>query len=141
MRLWHKELIHVLPRQQLLSQWRECCAIASKIKIAGTPNHMLVNKVMEYDVSHFISYSKLIMAEMKKRGYKVNEQLFYKHFTSKTIESYKNIPMSDIFIGWHMRRYLKQCFYNLQEKYDCGGIPQKEWELFYGYCLEHLIEV
>jgi hypothetical protein len=25
-------------------------------------------------------------------------------------------------------RYLKQCLYNLQEKYDCGGISQKEWQ-------------
>lgn len=30
MRLWHKDLIEVLPRQQLLGQWRECCAIAKK---------------------------------------------------------------------------------------------------------------
>lgn len=28
MRLWHKDLIHYLPRQQLIAQWRECCAIA-----------------------------------------------------------------------------------------------------------------
>jgi len=24
--------------------------------------------------------------------------------------------------------YLKQCYYNLQEKYDCGGISEEEWE-------------
>lgn len=23
---------------------------------------------------------------------------------------------------------LKQCYYNLQEKYDCGGITQVEWQ-------------
>jgi uncharacterized protein (TIGR02328 family) len=31
MRLWHKDLISVLPRQQLLGQWRECCLIARNI--------------------------------------------------------------------------------------------------------------
>lgn len=31
MRLWHKDLIPYLPRQQLIAQWRECCAIAGSI--------------------------------------------------------------------------------------------------------------
>ena len=31
MRLWHKDLITVLPRQQLIGQWRECCSIAKKL--------------------------------------------------------------------------------------------------------------
>lgn len=43
MRLWHKELIPYLPRQQLIAQWRECCAIASNLASKGTPNHLLVN--------------------------------------------------------------------------------------------------
>ena len=48
MRLWHKDLIDVLPNGQLLGQWRECCAIARNIKAKGTPNHLLVNKIMDY---------------------------------------------------------------------------------------------
>lgn len=28
---------------------------------------------------------------------------------------------------WHNDRYFLQCFYNLQEKHDCGGITDKEW--------------
>ena len=39
MRLWHKDLIDVLPRQQLISQWREICCIAKNIAEKGTPNH------------------------------------------------------------------------------------------------------
>ena len=27
------------------------------------------------------------------------------------------------------QRYLKQCLYNLEEKYDCGGINKEEWKL------------
>lgn len=30
-------------------------------------------------------------------------------------------------------RYLKQCYYNLQEKYDCGGISKEEWMKVYKY--------
>lgn len=33
-----------------------------------------------------------------------------------------------IFYDWHNKRYLNQCLYNLQEKYDCGGIPDDEWK-------------
>lgn len=31
MRLWHKDLITVLPSMQLKGQWRECCLIAKAI--------------------------------------------------------------------------------------------------------------
>ena len=38
------------------------------------------------------------------------------------------IVNSDVFPEWHNDRYLWQCYYNLQEKYDCGGITQNEWD-------------
>ena len=47
MRLWHKDLISVLPREQLVAQWRELSAIAGAIQKNGTPNHGLVNFVLE----------------------------------------------------------------------------------------------
>ena len=31
MRLWHEDLIHKLPRQQLLGQHRECCALRGNV--------------------------------------------------------------------------------------------------------------
>lgn len=43
-----------------------------------------------------------------------------------------------IYKDWHNERYLKQCLYNLQEKYDCGGISENEWkiiELQFGYLM------
>ena len=55
MRLWHTSLIPVLPREQLVAQWRELSAIAGKIQLNGTPNHVLVNFIMDYDFNHFIS--------------------------------------------------------------------------------------
>ena len=47
MRLWHKDMISILPREQLVAQWRELSAIASNIQTKGTPNHILVNKIMD----------------------------------------------------------------------------------------------
>lgn len=126
MRLWHKDLIPVLPRQQLLSQWRECCCIARNIAVNGTPNHILVNKVLEYDKSDLYSYSVLVSNEMKDRGYNVDRDNFEKWCYS---DHFKSHP----FVGWHNDRYFWQCYYNLQEKYDCGGISEEEWHKIYTY--------
>lgn len=128
MRLWHKDLINYLPRQQLVSQWRECCCIAKNIASNGTPNHILVNKIMEYPIEHFYTYGLNVYIAMKSRGYKCDLNLFNKYFHDK------NVTNGKIFKHWHNDRYLTQCYYNLQEKYDCGGIPKKEWKiLMYEY--------
>lgn len=125
MRLWHKDLIRVMPRQQLLGQWRECCAIAKNIVEKGTPNHILVNKIMDYPIDHFYRYGIYIAEEMKRRGYICNKQKFKKYFDS---DQYRFLPISDVFPNWHNKRYLIQCYYNLEEKYDCGGIGKDEWD-------------
>lgn len=122
MRLWHKDLIPVLPRQQLMGQWRECCAIARNIERNGTPNHVLVNKVMNYPMEHFNRYAYMIFEEMKKRGYKAD--------WGKFVKEKKNVLMADgrdVFEGWHNGRYLRQCLYNLEEKADCGAISREDW--------------
>ena len=67
MRLWHKNLIEALPREQLVAQWRECSAIAGNIQTKGTPNHILVNKVLDYDFDHFITYSKMVKLSQEER--------------------------------------------------------------------------
>lgn len=128
MRLWHKDLIPVLPRQQLVSQWRECCCIAKNIAENGTPNHILVNDILFYKASDFIEYTSLVLNEMKKRGYKISTQSFAK-FCNNMTKSEKYFEGSDGFDNCFMNnRYLKQCFYNLQEKYDRHGISFKEWD-------------
>lgn len=125
MRLWHKDLIPVLPKNQLIGQWRECCAIAKAIAENGTPNHILVNKVMDYPIHHFIIYSFLVYKEMRSRGFKPNGMNFEKwlEFDESLIENKRSI----LFPNWHNDRYFKQCYFNLEEKYDCGGILEEEW--------------
>ena len=133
MRLWHKDLISVLPRKQLLAQWRECCAIASNIANKGTPNHILVNKIIEYPQIHFVSYVSKILREMKDRGYKIN-QGSYDRFTENLCKGREYFWHCDdgivvdgnVFPGWHNNRYLIQCYRNLQEKYDCGAISDED---------------
>lgn len=128
MRLWHKDLISILPRQQLLSQWRECCCIAKNIAEKGTPNHILVNKIMDYPKKHFEAYAYLVYTEMKRRGYKVNKECFTKYYPFYIWQR-----KSELYKGWHDERYLKQCYHNLEEKYDCGGISEAEWKNIENY--------
>lgn len=129
MRLWHKDLIPYLPRQQLLAQWRECCAICSNWANKGTPNHLLVNKVMDYPSVHFWIYSARILSEMNDRGYRISK--VSRNNFQKNYDCFKDnrLETSFIFDSWHNDRYLKQCLFNLQEKYDCGGITEDEWKL------------
>ena len=46
----------------------------------------------------------------------------------KAVLSRKNLSENELFKNWHTQRYLKQCVYNLQEKFDCGGISGEEWK-------------
>ena len=144
MRLWHKNLIPYLPRQQLLGQWRECCLIAKNIAENGTPNHILVNKIMDYPIYDFIKYTALIVEEMRKRGYKPDASRFDKYNLSNDKVGILAFDMSRgyitnnyVFSGWHNERYLRQCIFNLEEKYDCGGITKDEWEKIREYTWKH----
>ena len=131
MRLCHKNLIAVLPRQQLLSQWRECCCIARHIATNGTPNHILVNKVLDYPIGDFTVYCELVMQEMNDRGYEVSFGSYSRLCDNLSIASrnacFSQEQSEKMFGGWHNNRYFWQCYYNLQEKYDCGGITEEEW--------------
>ena len=131
MRLWHYKLIPVLPRQQLIAQWRELWAILGNIKLYGNPHHILVNKIMNYSFIHLCHYAELVYEEMVRRGYKVNKPIG--KFRDIVVEVYPDIATKEdckggVFKGWHNYRYFVQCYYNLEEKYDCGGITDKEWD-------------
>lgn len=132
MRLWHKSLISVLPRQQLLAQWRELCCIAKNIATNGTPNHLLVNKVIQYSDEDFLRYTNIVLNEMKLRGYSVSDEAWMKFYNNVIkakycFRSYEEIDHSFLYEDWHNDRYFWQCYYNLQEKYDCGGINEEDW--------------
>ena len=126
MRIWHKDLIPALPREQLVAQWRECSAIAGAILKNGTPNHILVNKVLDYSLDQFITYSILIRAEMTRRGYRTMQSVEDKIISLKP--DYNRVQQCFLYEDWHDDRYFKQCYYNLQEKYDCGGVSPEDWE-------------
>ena len=126
MRIWHKELIPVLPRQQLVAQWRELCLIAKNVAEKGSPRHILVNKVTDYPIEHLFVYGCMVALEMKKRGYKCKYDNFERWFVGKQIG---RLPSDrELFENWHNERYFTQCICNLEEKYDCGGVSDDEWK-------------
>ena len=131
MRLWHKDLIEVLPRQQLLAQWRELCSIYAK-----QDNHILINFVYE-DISSLKEYSDLIIQEFKRRDYKISMNAMSRYtdyFSDKTIEK-----VAEIFPKKMSLRYFKQCYYNLEEKFDCGGITIEEFESIYALAKQIMV--
>lgn len=125
MRLWHKNLISALPREQLVAQWRECSAIAGNIVTKGTPNHILVNRVLEYDFDHFITYAKMVRDEMTKRGYRTMDSVWNKIVALKP--DWKEKQFWELYFNWMDDEYETICYYNLMEKYRCGGIKEEDW--------------
>ncbi len=127
MRLWHYKLIPYLPKQQLLGQWRECCSIKANIVNKGKPKHILVNRIMDYPKDHFYTFCRLIQDQMLERGCNVRDKSRSKIWT----ECWSWIDESELFPKWHDDIYLRQCLYNLEEKFICGGINQEEWDKIY----------
>ena len=126
MRLWHKDLISALPREQLVAQWREASSIAGAILKNGTPNHILVNFVLQYDYDHFISYVYYVRQEMTKRGYKTMDSVWNKIISLKS--DYKLLPFEEVYSGKMDNIYFVICYYNLLEKYMCGGVDEASWQ-------------
>lgn len=130
MRLWHKDLIPVLPSKQLVSQWRELSAISGEISIHGTLKHPLVKPLLDYTMSHYYLYAQLVLEELKNRGYKMKDFVWDK--ITSIVDKDCKVPNllwhHELYAGWHNRRYMMQCICNLQEKYDCGMITGEEWD-------------
>jgi len=125
MRLWHTNFIKVLPREQLVAQWRELSAIAGAIQKNSTPNHLLVNFVLEYDYDHFISYAYYVRQEMTSRGYRTMNSVWEKIVALKP--NYTILPLERVYFNKMNYDYLTICYYNLREKWECGGILSEDW--------------
>ena len=118
MRLWHWKLIKALPQAHLVAQWRELSAIAGAIEKSGTPNHVLVNFILDYDYDNFISYAYYLREEMTSRGIRTMSSVWDKIVKLKP--EWTLLPLEKIYEQKMDDLYLKICYYNLYEKYLCG---------------------
>lgn len=122
MRLWDYRLIPVLPNKMIVAEWRECIAIKRQWE-KGTLKHRLVSYVMDYDKNYFLTYVNIIFDELYNRNIKF-QQKYYDEIYEFCAEPYIDI----LYYPEHNDRYLKQCYYNLEEKADRGIISEEEWE-------------
>jgi len=125
-RLWHTKLIEVLPREQLVAQWRELSSIAGAIQKNGTPNHVLVNFVMDYSYDHFISYAYYVRQEMTRRGYRTMNSVWDKICSLNP--NWRCLPLEEVYKNKMSDFYLTVCYYNLAEKNACGGISDTDFQ-------------
>ena len=141
MRLWHYKIIPYLPDSQLIAQWRELNTIYAK-----QPSHILINYVYDYPKQDLLCYSLYVLREMDKRGFVVrNWENFDTYFDIKIIDGFSQIGELDItepFKVHHTDRYLKQCFVNLQEKYDRGqkDFSDNQYGLLLGFMCEEVFK-
>ena len=120
MRLWHQDLISKLPRQQLLGQHRECCALRGN---GWGKKHSVVNYVFEYPMENLIAYHFLIMQEMENRGYKVEPKWWSGEYRGSKCGCYnfrwiifKKILEQGKIYKEHNAKYLEDCLTNLKGK-------------------------
>lgn len=123
MRLWHEKLIPKLPRQQLLGQHRECCALRG----AGwNKKHATVDYIFQYSPFKLYQYHTIVMEEMKQRGYQVNSLWEDPCYRGKKCDPYKSclynlekyIPYDE-----HDNQYLQDCITNLESKNIYINVP------------------
>ena len=136
MRIWHKDIIPYLPKTQLLGLWRELNSIFKK-----QDKHILINYIYEYSKYSLMVYSQYVINEMKKRGYVIksfeNYNKYFEDVDPINLERLAEMNYNP-FPAHHTERYLKQCFFNLQEKYDRGqkGFTEKVYEELLNYICE-----
>ena len=126
MRLWYQGLISKLPRQQLLGQHRECCALRG----AGWgKKHATVDYVFSHIPERLVAYHFLVMKEMRERGYHPDEIWNDINYRGKTLGTQKDWCDADLFEVRYCRaldgymiyhenneEYLQECMDNLKSK-------------------------
>lgn len=132
MRLWHYKLLPFLPKSQLIAQWRELNSIFKK-----QDNHILINYVYEYPKEHLWNYTLIVIKEMMDRGIGI---INWKNYDSYFANVKQHMQIKNPFPNHHNLRYLFQCFYNLQEKYDRGqkDFSDLDYEKLYNFVKEEI---
>ena len=127
MRLWHQKLLPYLPRQQLLGQHRECCALRGK---GWGRKHSVVDYVFNHSPALLIAYHYLVIEEMERRGYNPDPNWYKINWRGNMLQIDENWADehevleitnfcrdgSAIIYKEHNNEYLQECLKNLSEK-------------------------
>lgn len=124
MRLWHYKIVDVLPRSQLVAQWRELNTIFS----GKAQNHILVRYALTEEAKEdLFDYTLLVLAEFARRNYKIRQwEHLLQYFGEEKLNLAKTIyggaifETKEIFAEAHDETYLRICYANLLEKFIRG---------------------
>lgn len=144
MRLRHYKLIPYLTDSQLKTQWKNLNTI-----FKNQPNQILINYI--YDIillPDLYRYSIKVILEIKSRGFKIKslenfEKFFDEFYTfeeSKKLGYIEDIRIQPVYKKYHDNSYLRQCFYNLQEKYYRGqkDFSKDRYSVLKAFCEKEL---
>lgn len=110
MRLWHIDIVSVLPDTQLIAQWRELNSIFKK-----QDKHILINYVYNYDKQYLFWYTQVVLHEMRKRNFTIKSWDNYNNYFNNIEPATKPLVYNE-----HDNSYFLICYYNLKEKYIRG---------------------
>lgn len=116
MRLWHQDLIPLLPRQQLLGQHREITALRG---LGWGRQHATVDYVFHHCPYKLFQFHLLVMATMHERGYHPDPAWYDPLYRGRHCLPYKvltAVPLTNPIYPEHDAAYLQECLENLAGK-------------------------
>lgn len=128
MRIWSKNLINVLPNKQLKAMRYE---LGDMIKQYPNIKHPLTKFANDYDIGFLGNYFCQVCDEMDERGLShlisYDGEILNIVRDSSQFGDYDKYADMDLQFKEDNKRYLKQQYYNLQEKADRGAITGEDW--------------
>jgi len=126
MRLWHSQLIPILPRFQLCGLHREVCALRG---LAWGRRHSTVNYVFRYPPSFLFTYHMAVVAEMDRRGYRAADAWRHPTYRGKRAAPYDlqwGIPDGGDHYPEHDNPYLASCIRLITERMSRRKYPPED---------------
>ena len=132
MRLWSVGILPHLPDLQFRGQLRELIAIMHEWRDKGKTNHLLINKVMEYDKQDLLEYFLIYNKEYFKRYNKS----FNPKYNDEFYDFARNIKSPSHYIpykSWiNTKEHTRVEMANLYEKHYCAEsksrISDEDWD-------------
>lgn len=123
MRLWHKDMLPILPRLQLLSQHREVCALRGK---GWGKRHSTIDYIFKHHPDYLYNYHLKVQEEMVNRGYTIEPNWLYPSWRGKRLKHDFDFCTGEIIADYpeHNDHYLKECLYNLIEKIEIDRLDK-----------------
>lgn len=131
MRLWHYEMISILPKNILIKLWHDCEAIGSNLERKGTTGDVKCDRILDFHRGEFEAYCTRIHNTMIFRRCKINNKLGQLLFARIKDNADKFHPSDIVTVGvyknWHDLDYFDLCYKLIKELHDCNVVKDDDW--------------